>query len=172
MFASGIGAGKNLESVSPERALFRALASRLDKSFRNEKDEIVVTSSSLAHANSASKESKAKRLLAELRQMTLTSQQEDGLLNHAQAALVLDVSTRRISELVQLGKLKRHNFLGRTYVSVKDVLARRSADVKAGRPARSIGKRLTIAARVVANYDAVNAAVDAITPEPKKKKAK
>jgi len=104
--------------------------------------------------------------------MTLTSQQEDGLLNHAQAAVVLEVSTRRISELVELGKLKRHDFLGRTYVSVKDVLARRAADVKAGRPARSIGKRLAMAAKFVAKYDPVNAAVDVITPEPKKKKSK
>lgn len=130
----------------------------------------MVTSSSPTHLSS--KESYAKGLLAELRQMTLTSQQEDGLLNHAQAAVVLEVSTRRISELVELGKLKRHDFLGRTYVSVKDVLARRAADVKAGRPARSIGKRLAMAAKFVAKYDPVNAAVDVITPEPKKKKSK
>jgi hypothetical protein len=136
------------------------------------KDEAVPTLSRLTDTKSASGESKAKRLLAELRQMSLTSEQEGGLLNHAQAGLILDVSTRRISELVELGKLKRHSFLGRTYVSVKEVLARRVADVKAGRPPRSIGKRLTTAAKLVANYDPVNAAVEAITPEPKKKKAK
>jgi hypothetical protein len=132
----------------------------------------VPTLSRLTDTKSTSGESKARRLLAELRQMSLTSEQEGGLLNHAQAGLILDVSTRRISELVELGKLKRHSFLGRTYVSVKEVLARRAADVKAGRPPRSIGKRLTTAAKLVANYDPVNAAVEAITPEPKKKKVK
>jgi hypothetical protein len=32
---------------------------------------------------------------------------EEGLLNHAQAALMLDVSTKRVGELVRLGKLRR-----------------------------------------------------------------
>ena len=58
----------------------------------------------------ASKESRAKRIMAELRQMSVVSQQEEGLLNHAQAAVVLDVSTRRVGELVELGKLKRARF--------------------------------------------------------------
>ena|SRR5438034_7482788 len=115
-----------------------------------------------------SKESSAKRIMAELRQMSLVSQQEEGLLNHAQAAAVLDVSTRRVGELVELGKLKRHDFLGRTYVSVREVMARRAADVKAGRPAKSIAKRIKTAAKVVSNYDALNVALDAIVPLPKK----
>jgi len=101
--------------------------------------------------------------------MSLTSEKEGGLLSHAQAALLLEVSARRVSELVELGKLERYDFLGRTYVSVSEVLARREADVKAGRPVRSIGKRLSVAAKLVAKYDLVNAAVDVITPEPKKK---
>lgn len=109
-------------------------------------------------------------LLAELRQMSLISKQEEGLLNHAQAALLLEVSTRRVGELVELGKLRRYNFLGRTYVSVKEVMARREADVKAGRPPRSVGRRITTAAKLVANYDVPNLAVDAFTQEPKKKK--
>src|SRR4030095_14873272 len=76
----------------------------------------------------------SKNLLAELRQMSKASFEHDGLLNHAQAALVLDVSTRRVGELVDLGKLTRLDFLGRTYVSVREIMARRDSDVKAGRP--------------------------------------
>ena len=120
--------------------------------------------------SAAAKESSIKKRLAELRQMSRVSKQEEGLLNHAQAAAVLEVSTRRIGELVELGKLTRHNFLGRTYVSVREVLERREADVKAGRPSRSIGQRIRTAARVVGNYDPLNATIDAITPEPEKRK--
>jgi hypothetical protein len=117
------------------------------------------------------KESRAKRLLAEVLQMSRVSQREEGLLNHAQAAAVLEVSTRRVGELVELSKLSRYDFMGRTYVSVKEVLERRASDVKAGRPVRSIGGKIRVAAKVVSNYDAVNAAIDAITPEPRKTKA-
>src|SRR6266480_4258777 len=90
----------------------------------------------------------AKKLLAELRQMTKASFEHEGLLNHAQAALILDVSTRRVGELVELGKLTRLNFLGRTYVSVKEIVARREADVKAGRPVRSVAQRIRAAAKI------------------------
>src|SRR6266566_2699764 len=103
-----------------------------------------------------SKESSAKRIMAELRQMSLVSQQEEGLLNHAQAAAVLDVSTRRVGELVELGKLTRLNFLGRTYVSVREIMARRDADVKAGRPKRTTAQRLRNAGKALAKYDLVN----------------
>lgn len=117
-------------------------------------------------------ESKSRQLLAELRQMSHISQREEGLLNHAQAAAVLGVSARRIGELVELGKFARYNFLGRTYVSVREVLERRNAEVKAGRPPRSIGQKIRTAAKVLGNYDALNAAIDAVTPEPKKAKQK
>jgi hypothetical protein len=66
--------------------------------------------------------------------------QEKGLLNLAQAGLLLDVSTKRISELVRLGKLRRFDFLGRTYVSVQDVRKRYQQELKAGRPRRGFGK--------------------------------
>jgi hypothetical protein len=131
----------------------------------------VTTSSVVETGRSiAVKESSIKKLLAELRQMSRVSKEQEGLLNHAQAAAVLDVSTRRVGELVELGRLTRHDFLGRTYVSVREVLQRREADVKAGRPLRSIGQRIRTAARVAGNYDALNATIDAITPEPKKRK--
>jgi hypothetical protein len=109
-------------------------------------------------------------LLAEVRQMSRVSVRENGLLNHVQAAAVLDVSPRRVAELVELGKLTRHDFLGRTYVSVREVLERLEADVKAGRPPRSIAQRIRTAARVVGSYDPLNATIDVITPELKKRK--
>ena len=112
--------------------------------------------------------SSAKGVLADLRQMSKASFDHDGLLNHAQAALVLEVSTRRIGELVELGKLTRLDFLGRTYVSVKEIMQRRDADLKAGRPRGSVGQRIRKAAKMMSHFDAVHAAVDALTPEGKK----
>jgi len=133
-----------------------------------------VTPSSVveSHGSIAAKESRVKKLLAELRQMSRVSEEQHGLLNHPQAAAVLEVSARRVAELVELGKFTRYDFLGRTYVSVREVLDRREADVKAGRPPRSIGQRIRAAARVIRNYDTVNAAIDVVTPEPKKRKRK
>src|SRR5437868_1514363 len=48
----------------------------------------------------------------EFRAMSEAMVAEKGLLNHAQAALLLDVSTKRVGELVRLGKLKDFTFLG------------------------------------------------------------
>jgi hypothetical protein len=123
-------------------------------------------------AQTESKDSAARRILAELRQMTRASIEHEGLLNHAQAALVLDVSTRRIGELVELGKLTRLNFLGRTYVSVKEIVQRRNADLKAGRPPNTVAQKLRKVAKIMSHYDVVNVAVDALTPEPKGKHRK
>jgi hypothetical protein len=116
--------------------------------------------------------SQIERLLADLRQMGRVSQREEGLLNHAQAGAILGVSARRVGELVTLGKLSRYDFVGRTYVSVREILDRRESDVKSGRPKRSIGQRVRVAAKVARNYDALNVAIDAITPIPKKRKGK
>jgi hypothetical protein len=52
----------------------------------------------------------------EVEQFSKVSAREGCLLNHRQAALLLDVSAARVSELVTLGKLTRYDFLGRTYV--------------------------------------------------------
>jgi hypothetical protein len=68
--------------------------------------------------------------------------EEKGLLNHAQAALLLDVSTRRVGELVRLRKLTDFTFLGRKYVSMREVWDRNKQDLKAGRRPRRIGQRL------------------------------
>src|SRR6266496_1971093 len=67
---------------------------------------------------------------------------EKGLLNHAQAALLLDVSTKRVGELVRLGKLTDFTFLGRKYVSMREIWDRNKQDLKAGRPPRSTGERV------------------------------
>jgi hypothetical protein len=74
--------------------------------------------------------------------MSETMVREKGLLNYAQAALVLDVSTKRFSELVRTGKLRRFDFLGRAYVSMREVGERHKQDLKAGRPRQSVGKRV------------------------------
>src|SRR5438552_218377 len=80
-----------------------------------------------------------------LRQMDRMSEamiEEKGLLNHAQAALLLDVSTKRVGELVRLGKLTDFTFLGRKYVSMREVWDRNKQDLKAGRRPRRMGQRL------------------------------
>jgi hypothetical protein len=67
--------------------------------------------------------------------------EEKGLLNHAQAALLLDVSTKRVGELVRLGKLTDFTFLGRKYVSIREVCGGSKQDLKAGRPPRLVEHR-------------------------------
>jgi hypothetical protein len=74
--------------------------------------------------------------------MSETMVREKGHLNYAQARLLLDVSTKRISELVRLGKINRFDFLGRTYVSVREVGERYQQELKAGRSRRAVGKRV------------------------------
>jgi hypothetical protein len=117
-------------------------------------------------------EKKRVGLLEELRAMGRAMKEEDGLINHAQAALVLEVSTRRVGELVDTGKFKRFEFLGRTYVSVREVLERREADVKSGRPPREGLARVKTVLGVVANYDLPNFAMESVLPEIGKKREK
>jgi len=83
--------------------------------------------------------------------------QEKGLLNYAQAALLLDVSTKRISELVRLGTLKRFDFLGRTYVSMQDVGERYQQELKVGRPRRGVGKRAVASIKAALKTDSAQA---------------
>jgi hypothetical protein len=80
--------------------------------------------------------------------------QEKGLLNHAQAALLLDVSTRRVGELVKLGKLTDFTFLGRRYVSMREIWDRNKQDLKAGRPPRPMGQRFPGQSKAAAKTDA------------------
>jgi hypothetical protein len=94
---------------------------------------------------------------AELKEMSKAMVEEKGLLNFAQAGLLLDVSTKRVSELVRLGKLRRFDFLGRTYVSMRDVGERYQQELKAGRPPRGIGKRAVAAIKAGLKTDKAQA---------------
>src|SRR6266566_6921904 len=94
---------------------------------------------------------------AELQKMSEAMVEEKGLLNYAQAGLLLDVSTKRISELVRLGKLKPFDFLGRRYVSMLEVGERYQQELKAGRPRRSVGKRAAASVKAALKTDRVQA---------------
>jgi chromosome condensin MukBEF MukE localization factor len=91
----------------------------------------------------ASRAEEREQARQEILKMSETMKAEDGLLNHVQAATLLGVSVKRVSELVRLRKLTRHNFMGRTYVSVKELMARYREEIAAGERIReSIPKRL------------------------------
>jgi len=96
---------------------------------------------------------------SELQEMSEAMVHEKGLLNYAQAALLLDVSTKRVSELVRTGKLKRFDFLGRAYVSMRAVGERYQQDLKAGRPRRGVGKRAVASIRAALKTDSAQAKV-------------
>jgi hypothetical protein len=97
---------------------------------------------------------KQAEAVLELDRMSQAMIDEHGLLNHSQAALVLGVSVKRICELVHFGKLRRFDFLGRTYVSVREVKQRRKDDVKAGRPKRTLMQNVVAAVKVAVKTDA------------------
>src|SRR5437870_7263904 len=78
---------------------------------------------------------------------------EKGLLNHAQAALLLDVSTKRVGELVRLGKLTDFTFLGRKYVSMRELWQRNKQELKAGRPPMPTGKRIKAQVKAALKHD-------------------
>jgi hypothetical protein len=117
-----------------------------------------IASSTLAlQAAPADRAAARREAYAELQKMSETMVREKGLLNYAQAALLLDVSTKRISELVRLEKLRRFDFLGRTYVSMKDVGARYQQELKAGRPRQSVGKRAVASIKAALKTDKAQA---------------
>jgi hypothetical protein len=117
-----------------------------------------IGSSTLAlQAAPADRAAARREAYAELQKMSETMVQEKGLLNFAQAGLLLDVSTKRISELVRLKKLRRFDFLGRTYVSMQEVGERYQQELKAGRPRRSIGKRAVASIKAAFKTDTAQA---------------
>jgi hypothetical protein len=134
--------------------------------------ESIITSATAELRESESKRGKQKGLLGELKEMSQAMIDEEGLLNHPQAALILEVSTRRVGELVETGKLKRFEFLGRTYVSVRDVLNRRESDVKAGRPPRVGFQKLKTAVKLIGKYDLPNLALEMADSTPSEKRLK
>jgi hypothetical protein len=92
------------------------------------------------------------------------SQGEDGLLHAAQAAIVLDVSNQRILQLVDSGALRHWEFFGRKYVSARELVSRRSADVKkGGRPKKTVTERVKGTVKNLVTMDSaqvVSAALD------------
>ena len=93
----------------------------------------------------------------ELQRMSDAMVAEKGLLNHAQAALMLDVSTKRVGELVRQGKLKRFDFLGRTYVSMHEIWERNRQQLRAGCPPRPIGRRIAASLKAAVQTDSLQA---------------
>jgi hypothetical protein len=107
-----------------------------------------------APAQRAAAREEARR---QIKRMSQAMIDEKGLLNHAQAALLLDVSTKRVGELVRLRKLTDFTFLGRKYVSMRQVEERSKQELKAGRPRRSIGKRMVASLKAAAKTDRIQA---------------
>ena len=116
----------------------------------------ITFSSTLALQADAEDRAEARRQAEqEFRAMSDAMIAEKGLLNHAQAALLLDVSTKRVGELVKLGKLTDFNFLGRKYVSMREVWERNKQELKAGRPPMPAGKRIKAQLKAALAHDAL-----------------
>lgn len=79
--------------------------------------------------------------------------EEEGLLNYAQAALLLNVSVKRINELVRQETLKPFEFFGRTYVSVREVRERYREGLKAGFPTLTKGQQMLASLKAAAKTD-------------------
>ena len=112
------------------------------------------------------------QLKREVEAMSHAMVEQEGLLNHPQAAILLDVSSRRVSELVELGKLTRFDFLGRTYVSMREVRERREQDLKAGRPARNLTQKVVAGVKAAFKTDAGQIKQGGFTSYAAKQKAK
>src|SRR6266513_4971176 len=95
----------------------------------------------------------------EFQRMSAAMVEEKGLLNHAQAALLLDVITKRVGELVRLGKLTDFTFLGRKYVSMREVWDRNKQELKAGRPPRPVGERVAAQLKAAVKTDSAQASL-------------
>jgi hypothetical protein len=119
-------------------------------------DSIIPEGFDSAYAEAArSKEREQAR--PELDLMSSAMVAEEGLLNHSQAGLLLGVSIKRIGELVRLGKLRRFDFLGRTYVSVREVRERYNQELKAGRPKRGLAQSAVASVKAALRTDAAQA---------------
>ena len=121
--------------------------------------DMTATVSSAFAAQSAVEDRADERRQAqrELQKMSDAMVEEKGLLNHAQAGLMLDVSTKRVGELVRLGKLTRFDFLGRTYVSMREIWERNRHELRAGKPPRPIGRRIAARLKAAVQTDSLQA---------------
>jgi hypothetical protein len=111
------------------------------------------------HASEEDRALARMQALEELPRMSEAMVDEEGLLNLPQAGLLLNVSTKRISELVRERKLKSFQFFGRTYVSVKDVRKRYREGLKAGFPPLTKGQRIIASVRAALKTDRHQAAL-------------
>jgi hypothetical protein len=109
-----------------------------------------------APADRAAARDEARR---QMERMSEAMIEEKGLLNHAQAALLLDVSTKRVGELVRLGKLTDFTFLGRKYVSMREVWDRNKQELKAGRPPRPMGQCVAAQLKAAVKTDSAQASL-------------
>jgi len=105
------------------------------------------------YAQGSPRTQEREQALSELDEMSAAMVAEHELLTHAQVGLLLGVSKKRIGELVRLGKLKRFDFLGRTYVSVREVRERYHQELKAGRPKRSVVERAVASVKAALETD-------------------
>jgi hypothetical protein len=115
---------------------------------------------------------KREKAHVELAAMSDAMIKEHGLLNHAQGSLLLGVSVKRVGELVRLGKLTRFDFLGRTYVSVREVRERHQQELKAGRPKRTLLQRAVASIEAALKTDAAQAALGGFSGPYEKAKRK
>jgi hypothetical protein len=115
--------------------------------------DTLVSSTHMLQSSAADRARARAESAEEFERMSHAMVEEKGLLNHAQAALLLDVSTKRVGELVRLGKLTDFEFLGRKYVSMREVWDRNKQDLKAGRPARPLAKRVKASLKAFGKTD-------------------
>src|SRR6476660_7539922 len=113
---------------------------------------MTVSASSTVALQASSRNRAVARLeaLDDLPRMSAAMIEEEGLLNYAQAALLLNVSVKRINELVRQEKLTLFEFLGRRYVSVKEIRARYRNGLKAKFPPLTKGQQIIASLRAAA----------------------
>jgi hypothetical protein len=95
------------------------------------------------------------REFEQFQEMSEEMVRQKGLLNVIQAATYLEVSRERIYELMERNILRRYEFLGRVYLSFQEVHDRRRADIKSGRPKRSLVKRIAVSLKAATQTDSV-----------------
>jgi hypothetical protein len=117
----------------------------------------VVSSTISVEARRSNRATERAEMRRELQRMSDAMVEEKGLLNHAQAALMLDVSTKRVGELVKQGKLTRFDFLGRTYVSMREIWERNRQELRAGKAPRPIGRRIAAQLKAAVQTDSLQA---------------
>ena len=117
----------------------------------------LISASAMIGTDAKTRNRECENARKELDAMSAAMIEEEGLLNHAQAALLLGVSVKRVFELVRLNKLKRFDFLGRTYVSVREVRERYKEELKAGRPKRGVAQSAVASVKAALKTDAAQA---------------